>query len=362
MSSSMMMMMMRLGFRCQQVQTQVRSHRFLSLPSSSLKNKNNLNEKKNEEEGGTNDGHHDYTDDEDSNKNLLLMFSSIVETPIDSTIIEKPFTMIFMEENKNYLTNSNDIGTKKSVKNDVKIEDDKSLSISWIDTFRSKIPREYGMSFASISIHRKNHCRDDVGGGDAPVLLFDELLKALKVSELPTINDTVLIARGPVASLCAQYYLESLSLKGLIMIDPILINDEKDDYCNDDDDDTVTLLRSKVLFTIVGTTNITERFQNDDDQDRFRSSRLLIEPNAVPMMVVLTVPNDEVWNRSSRFVATRHSNPDGPYGMVEIVDLTTEKKKNENENKIFKKLESGLPSSVMMITLDQINHWIDVTL
>jgi len=368
-------MMMRLGLRCQ-VQPQVRPRRFLcskSLMSSSLNNNNNLDGKKNVEVGATNDGHYNYTDDDDgSNKDLLLMFSSIVETPIDSTIIEKPFTMIFMEDNEIDLSRSNNLGTNKNengdskgkwqTRNDVKIEDDKSLSISWIETFRSKIPRKYEMSFASISINQKNYRRDVGGGGDVPVLLFDELLKALKVSELPTINDTVLIARGPVASLCAQYYLESCSLKGLVMIDPILINDEQDDYSKDNDDDTVALLRSRVLFTNAGTTNTTERFHNDDDQDRFRSSRLLIEPNSVPMMVVLTVPNDEIWNRSSRFVATRHSNPAGPYGMVEIVDLTTEKKKKENKNKILEKVEGELSSSVMMIALDQINKWIDVTL
>jgi hypothetical protein len=97
------------------------------------------------------------------------------------------------------------------------------------------------------------------------------------------------------------------------------------------------------------------------------------------MMVVLTVPNNKVWNRASRFVATRHSNPDGPYGIVEIIDLTTnidddeKKKKNKNDhdgsNKIIEisKAESSSSSSsssstVMMIALDQINRWIDETL
>ncbi|MGK3743441.1 MAG: hypothetical protein ACI90V_010297, partial [Bacillariaceae sp.] len=204
--------------------------------------------------------------------------------------------------------------------------------------------------------------------------LFDELLKSLKDSELPRINDAVLIARGPVASLCAQYYLESCSLQGLIMIDPILVNDtpnDKDDAGNDanDNDDTIALLCSRIFHNN----------DDDDDQDRFRSTRLLIESNSVPMMVVLTVPNNKVWNRASRFVATRHSNPDGPYGIVEIIDLTTnidddeKKKKNKNDhdgsNKIIEisKAESSSSSSsssstVMMIALDQINRWIDETL
>ena len=332
-------------------------------------NNNNLDEKNNEDERSD-----VYNRNDDSNDNMdpLLSFSSINETPIGSTILEKPFTVILMEDSEYSMSRKgNDDNNNNSE------DEDDTLCISWMETFRSKIPRKYGMSFGSISIDRRRRQQQnrlDCNGddNDEPVLLlFDELLKSLKHSELPTINDAVLIARGPVASLYAQYYLESCSLQGLIMIDPILINDNPRDNNdgNDGDDDTIALLRSRILHDN----------EHDQDQDRFRSKKLLIESNSVPMMVVLTVPNNKVWNRASRFVATRHSNPDGPYGMVEIIDLTTattanEKKKNKNKNdhdvnnKIIDEAESSSSSSssssstVMMIALDQINRWIDETL
>jgi hypothetical protein len=343
-----------------------------SLNVLSNSNSNNLDEKNNEEEREEKNDIYNRNDDSNDNNNPLLLFSSIDETPIGSTVIEKPFTVILMEDNEYALScNVND-----NIYNDKDNEDeDDTLCISWMETFRSKIPRKYGMSFGSISIDRRRRQQQNRLDGDAPTLfLFDELLKSLKDSELPRINDAVLIARGPVASLCAQYYLESCSLQGLIMIDPILVNDtpnDKDDAGNDanDNDDTIALLCSRIFHNN----------DDDDDQDRFRSTRLLIESNSVPMMVVLTVPNNKVWNRASRFVATRHSNPDGPYGIVEIIDLTTnidddeKKKKNKNDhdgsNKIIEisKAESSSSSSsssstVMMIALDQINRWIDETL
>jgi hypothetical protein len=337
--------------------------------NSNNKNNNNLDEKNNEDERSV---VYNRNDDSNDNMNPLLSFSSINETPIGSTILEKPFTVILMEDSEYSMSRK---GNDNNNNNNNSADEDDTLCISWMETFRSKIPRKYGMSFGSISIDRRRRrqqqnrpdCNGDDGDDEPVLLLFDELLKSLKHSDLPSINDAVLIARGPVASLCAQYYLESCSLQGLIMIDPILINDNprnnnNDGDDDDDDDDTIALLRSRILHDN----------EHDQDQDRFRSKKLLIESNSVPMMVVLTVPNNKVWNRASRFVATRHSNPDGPYGMVEIIDLTTattanEKKKNKNKNdhdvnnKIIDEAESS-SSTVMMIALDQINRWIDETL
>ncbi|KAL3922766.1 MAG: hypothetical protein SGILL_002023 [Bacillariaceae sp.] len=56
------------------------------------------------------------------------------------------------------------------------------------------------------------------------------------------------------------------------------------------------------------------------DWERFQSSSLLLEPNAVPMMVILT-KRDTTWNTVSLKVAERHSYDDGPYGKVKVVDL-----------------------------------------
>ena len=263
----------------------------------------------------------------DDNNKPLLLFSSIAETPLDSTVIEKPYTVILMEDevclprhryNGNDDTNGNNDGNT-------------NFNDTWIETFRSKIPREHGMSFASISLNL-NH------GGRTSTSISDGL-QALKASQLSSINDALLVARGPMASLCAQYYLESFSLQGLIMIDPILVDDDVDDNNDDNDNEAISSLISRIY--------------DGEEKERFRSTRLLVEPNAVPMMIVLTVPNDDVWNRASRFVAARHGAPDGPYGVVPVVDLTGEKNADDDETE---------EKAAATIALDPIIEWIDETL
>ena len=285
----------------------------------------------------SNSNHDVNTEDERNNDNKpLFLFSSIVETPIDSNVIEKPYTVILMEDevslfpHNSYHGNNNNNNNNNNNGNTAV----KTCTASWIETFRSKIPREHGMSFGSISLN---------SSGDAAASISDGL-EALKASQLPSISDAILVARGPVASLCAQYYLESFSLQGLVMIDPILVDDDKDD----DDKEAISSLLSRI-------------YNDDDDDDdkeaRFRSTRLLVEPNAVPMMVVLTVPNDEVWNRASRFVAARHGDPDGPYGIVPIVNLAESKNANAEDE-----TEDNVAATTTTIALDRINEWIDETL
>ena len=294
-----------------------------------------------------------HSNDDDTENNPILVFSSIKETPLDSVVIEKPYTIVLMEDDLSYLFTTNDdvdaynnISAHHQAATFSESSNSEELLLSttsWSETFRSKIPAEYGMSFASIVLTFRNHNCNKHKNSASPTSVSDGL-QALKASELPGIGDAIVVARGPVSSLCVQYYLESFSLQGLVMIDPVLI----DDTGVGDADGDVNQASSLV-------SRIYPR--DDDDTERFRSSRLLVEPNAVPMMVISTVPNNESWNRSSRFVAARHGDHDGPYGAVPVVNLSS---RTENPEKID--TAEDIKEALALQTIDRINEWIDEAL
>mmetsp|Transcript_19266 Transcript_19266/g.44631 ORF Transcript_19266/g.44631 Transcript_19266/m.44631 type:complete len:394 (+) Transcript_19266:172-1353(+) len=272
-----------------------------------------------------------------SDDNQSLRFSPITETPFDCDVVERPYTMMMMEDEVSSLFSKESTIDNRKNQDKILAFDPKENNIpgslpttkSWIPTFRSIVPRKHGMSFGSICLDWQQH----LGG----IPSITNGLQSLTSSQLPTISDAILVARGPVASLCAQYYLESFSLQGLIMIDPILVDDsEEGGDGNSSDSEAITSLLYRIY-----------QGQDCDDMDRFRSARLLVEPNSVPMMVILTVPNDHAWNRSSRLVATRHGDPDGPYGSIPIVDLTNLDVTEE---------------TMAMTVLDCINTWVEESL
>lgn len=230
-----------------------------------------------------------------------------MEPPLDCEVLEKPCTVVLMEdENRFHAT-----------------DDDKEVTtLSWLPAFQNRFPTECGMSFSSIRFPGNSN------ENKATILYVSDCLNALKTSSLPRIHDAVLVARGPFSSLCAQYYLESLSLLGLVMVDPILIT-------NGENDDNEEMTR------ILATCNIDER-----DWEGFQSSSLLLEPNAVPMMVVLSSQN-KAWNTASRRVAARHSDEEGLFGIVPVLDL------HELSG------ESGNAQSEGDLMVDLVNDWID---
>ena len=256
----------------------------------------------------------------------LISFSSVTETLLDSTVMEKPYTVVLMEDD---ISPSVFYGGKECLPDK---NDDIELS-SWAETFRSRIPRDYGMSFASIFLQMRS---DSTTERTATIL---DALEALKASSLPNMADALLVARGPLSALCAQYYLESFPLKGLIMIDPVLLEGDNSS------DETA-------LFSFVAN----QVYPNDADSlDRFRSERLLVEPNAVPMMVVRTISEEiglvdwrAAWRLSSQHVADRHGDNEGPYGIVPVVDMVESSTTDYKDDDMFATL-----------LLEDINRWVD---
>lgn len=244
----------------------------------------------------------------------LLSFSSISETPLDSIVMEKPYTVILMEDDVSASFFS--------------MDPSETIMPSWSKTFQSEIPRKYGMSFASISLQLKTAEKSTTSMSDA--------LEALKASQLPMVADAILVARGPCSSLLAQYYLESFSLKGLVMIDPILLQQDNE---------------SENLLSLI----VSSIYSDDSESlERFRSRRLLVEPNAVPMMVVRTISEKDghhypSWKSASLHVAERHGDPDGPYGSVPLLDVPLSDSSNSSSN--YESFAASL--------LDEIDKWIE---
>jgi hypothetical protein len=92
---------------------------------------------------------------------------------------------------------------------------------SWKEAFESFYPAQ-GLNFSSIDMFR---CES--GARITSVKSLEQTLAA-DLSHLSTTTGigaahTVLIARGPIQSLVAQYFLESSPLAGLVLVDPLLL-------------------------------------------------------------------------------------------------------------------------------------------
>lgn len=365
----------------------------------------------------------------------LVSMSPIYETPLNSTVIEKPYTLILLET----------------------VDIPSSSSSSWFEYLRSTVPTEYGMSFASITLPlfreqpQKQHEKadystdtttdndDDDDDDDAvttirsPVVPISELVQAMKnpvVSTLAHVSDTILVARGPISALCAQYYLESCSVKGLIMIDPVLIDEQHlssdidpDPNYNDND----ALISSLSSYLIDNTNNnnknknknnnknnnairnksmisIGDLYRDDcDSLQRFLSTRLQVEPNAVPMLIIRTTTTTKHANNTTatspfqsacgavaaannkaaavaaELVSKRHSHPNGPYGIVQILEMEIDllpssvvpdtQHRHEgvisshNNNSTTTTTTTAAATPLMLRTLlNSIEEWIDKTL
>jgi hypothetical protein len=209
---------------------------------------------------------------------------------------------------------------------------------SWSSTFQLKVPIEYGMSFASISFQEQS---DKFSGTHNP-LTISECVNTLKTSDLPKLADAVLVTRGWFSSLCALYYLESYPLRGLIMVNPLSF------HLDDVDNVQHPSFPQYILH------ENWHRFENCNE--------LLLEPNAVPMMVVSTIPTTP-WIRAAHNVADRHSDEDGPYGIVPVIDLNhldeREIKRFDNHLDAKEEISLGEKDRRMDMLIYFMNRWIE---
>lgn len=118
----------------------------------------------------------------------------------------------------------------------------------------------------------------------------------------------VLVARGPWMSWMAQFYLESLPLSGLVMVDPLPFNDG--DAC---------LLFEHMFKRHNGHVDALSReyILYQDYLNHWDHWMLKLEPGVIPMMV-LHSQADARWRRHANATAARHSSDCRSVPVVDI--------------------------------------------
>lgn len=207
-----------------------------------------------------------------------------IETPPESSVPERPCEVVLAQDDSLYQT-------------------------CWKESFSEILPHERGLHFCSVSVD----CKSLQEGLDMLELDF---------SALPNV---VLIARGPLVSLVAQYYLESLPLAGLVMVDPILL-------------DHIDAVRK--LESILRQQSTQHEFV-EGILSGMEARPLKLEPGAVPVLVFRSMEGS-IFKDAANDVALRHSDPDGAFGEVPVHDITS-------------------TDQDALVAMDMITEWIDAS-
>lgn len=91
-------------------------------------------------------------------------------------------------------------------------EDEGFYPSSWHGTFASELPEQHGVSYSKFSF-------------SPDTSTYDGALSEMKNDVSKNGSSTVLVTRGPFMSWIASFYLESLPLAGLNMVDPMQLDD-----------------------------------------------------------------------------------------------------------------------------------------
>lgn len=230
-----------------------------------------------------------------SSQHPVLTLSHVVEPPLDSQVLEKPCTVILMEDAEDFRAHDKTAGKGATLP-------------SWRHVFERKIPSEYGMSFGYFStLYQQEQNTGSLEGRRRELKIID-CVQAMKDASVP--HDSILVTRGWFSSACALYYLESLPLQGLVMVNPLSFHS----------DDATDMQQQQLVLS-------------GENHLRFETvNELKLEPNAVPMLVLCTLPEPS-WHQAAIRVAERHSDPDGPYGMVPYVSFHYLEELEENAKK-----------------------------
>jgi hypothetical protein len=162
---------------------------------------------------------------------------------------------------------------------------------SWQTCFGLSFPRDYGIHFSKMDL--QNFTSLEAGLVEMEQDLGSEM-------------NVVLVTKGPLVSWLAPYYLESLPLSGLVMVDPIELTRE-------------SARDLKRLYPPDASEHeVLDRICRGDD-----SRPLLLEPGVLPILVLSTRVD---FVHDAIQVATRHSDPDSSFGRytVKEVDGTDE--------------------------------------
>jgi len=175
---------------------------------------------------------------------------------------------------------------------------------SWSESFTQKFPVDNGMPVTQWS-----------PSPDTPST-FEDALDELKTDlACSSITQPILVARGPWISWMAQFYLESLPLSALIMVDPLPFGDDtaacrmyenlhqyEGELSKNSDDDVLSMSLEYQLF--------------QDYVQHANHWTLQLEPAVIPTMVLSTIP---LWHDQAVATAARHS--DDASAVVPVVSI-----------------------------------------
>lgn len=216
---------------------------------------------------------------------VRFLLTDATELPLDSSIPERPCTLILSEHAALY-------GSK-----------------SWNPAFQERFPKDHGMPYRQWSLPHPTTSHS----GDDPAVSIDAALHQMK-SELTGMSDAIFIARGPWISWMAQFFLESLPLAGLVMVDPMPLDESRGiqqfqlAYQN-----SLDLQRSTEY-------ELFQEFVNHWDH-----WSLKLEPGSVPMMVIQTIQQPAVVELAEQTAKRHGSEIFGPVPVVPILEQDPEK-------------------------------------
>ena len=186
------------------------------------------------------------------------LFSEVSEVPFDSLQPERPISIILAE----------DVGL---------------YDRSWHSSFAERLPKEYGIQ----------SCRFRM---DESLTSFDLGLQELQ-QDVSSFIDAVFVARGPWMSWMAQFYLESLPFKGLVMVDPIQL----------DGDDAYGIEQFQRLYKENDLESSQQYRMFLEYTEHWGHWSLKLEPGSVPMMVMHTITNRPELKSCAEYTALRHT-------------------------------------------------------
>lgn len=168
------------------------------------------------------------------------------------------------------------------------LAEDSIYQTSWKSEFSEILPRECGIQFCHVSLEDCTNLEEGM----------EELRK-----DLMLLSNVAMVARGPLMSLLAQYYLESYPLAGLALVDPVLPS------------------HLDVLRQLEGSSDMHQPIVNSILAGN-EIRPLNLEPGAVPMLIIQSSEDDRL-KLAAKEVAYRHSDPEGPFGDIRSFDATT---------------------------------------
>ena len=210
------------------------------------------------------------------------LLTAVTEPPLDSTVTERPCTIILTQ--------------------DAGVYDD-----SWSHDFTHQLPTQHGMAVAELTLSSTNTTN--------PNTTMAEALQELSADLTRNTHNTVLVARGPWMAWLAQFYLESLPLAGLVLVDPLPLDDRN------------SFNQLDMLYRKRNLTETTNYKLYQEYAQHWDHWTLQLEAGSVPMLVLQSIDRPS-FKKGAAITAKRHSDADSKAGEVVVQRLDPKKQPN----------------------------------